>query len=293
MNGNFRIETDSMGEMRVPLEAHYGAQTARAVENFPISQLRFSREFIRALGMIKKHAAHTNCSLGQLPAEISQAVQKAAQEVIDGKLDSEFVVDIFQTGSGTSTNMNANEVIASRATELLGGKRGDKLVHPNDHVNRGQSSNDVIPSAIHLAALENIERNLIPALSELAAQLYAKAEEFHEIIKIGRTHFQDATPIRLGQEFSGYASQVEHGIERLRHVEKHLCELALGGTAVGTGINLLSAEPLLGLESIRTRTSPKKRSLTLPAKPTFLCARRKIISKHRARAMPASKRPPR
>lgn len=237
MNGKFRIENDSMGEMRVPMEAYYGAQTARAVENFPISQLRFSREFIRALGLIKKHASITNLYLGELTPDISQAIQKAAQEVIDGKLDSEFVVDIFQTGSGTSTNMNANEVIASRTTELLGGKRGDKLVHPNDHVNRGQSSNDVIPTAIHLAALENIERNLIPALSELAAQLYGKAEEFHEIIKIGRTHFQDATPIRLGQEFSGYASQIEHGIERLRHAEKHLGELALGGTAVGTGIN--------------------------------------------------------
>ena len=237
MNGKFRIETDSMGEMRVPLDAYYGPQTARAVENFPISNLRFSREFIRALGLIKKFAAQTNLSLGDLSSEISHAIQHAAQEVIDGKMDAEFVVDIFQTGSGTSTNMNANEVIASRANELLDGKRGGKKIHPNDHVNRGQSSNDVIPTAIHLAALENIERNLIPALSELAAQLYAKAEEFHDIIKIGRTHFQDATPIRLGQEFSGYASQVEHGIERLRHTGKNLGELALGGTAVGTGIN--------------------------------------------------------
>jgi fumarate hydratase class II len=237
MKGKFRIETDSMGEVRVPIEAYYAAQTARAVENFPISNLRFSREFIRALGLIKKHAALANSSLGALSSESSKAIQQAAQEVIDGKLNSEFVVDIFQTGSGTSTNMNANEVIASRATELLGGKRDDKLVHPNDHVNRGQSSNDVIPTTIHLAALESIERNLIPALSELRGALHRKAEEFQTIIKIGRTHYQDATPIRLGQEFSAYASQVEHGMERLRYAEKHLGELALGGTAVGTGIN--------------------------------------------------------
>lgn len=237
MKGDFRIETDSMGEMRVPVDALYGPQTARAVENFPISNLRFPREFIRALGLIKKHAAKTNHSLGRLSEEIFQAIDKAAQEVVEGKLDSEFVVDIFQTGSGTSTNMNANEVIASRATELLGGKRGEKLVHPNDHVNQGQSSNDVIPTAIHLAALESIERKLIPALSELRGALHGKAEEFRNVIKIGRTHYQDATPIRLGQEFSGYASQVEHGMERLRFAEKHLGELALGGTAVGTGIN--------------------------------------------------------
>ncbi|MEO5802896.1 MAG: class II fumarate hydratase [Verrucomicrobiota bacterium] len=237
MNETFRIETDSMGEMDVPVQAYFGAQTARAVANFPISGLRFSREFIRALGLVKKHAAITNFSLGYLSPEISQAIQQAAVEVIDGKLDSEFVVDIFQTGSGTSTNMNANEVIASRATELLGGKRGGKLVHANDHVNRGQSSNDVIPTAIHLAALESMERKLIPALSELLLQLRRKAEDFHAVIKIGRTHFQDATPIRLGQEFSGYASQVENGIARLRSTEKHLGELALGGTAIGTGIN--------------------------------------------------------
>ena len=237
MKSDVRIETDSMGEMRVPTSAYYGAQTARAVENFPISGFRFPRDFIRVLGLIKKHAAISNSILGLLSPEFSKAIQQAAQEVIDGKFDSQFVVDIFQTGSGTSTNMNANEVIATRATELLGGKRGEKLIHPNDHVNCGQSSNDVIPTAIHLAALEGIERKLVPSLSELLLHLRRKADEFNMIIKIGRTHFQDATPIRLGQEFSGYASQVEHGLDRLRSSERHLGELALGGTVVGTGIN--------------------------------------------------------
>ncbi len=237
MQTDFRAEADSMGPMQVPADAYYGAQTARAIENFPISNLRFPRQFIRALGLIKKHAAITNCALGLLPQNISEAIQKAAQEVIDGKLDPHFPIDIFQTGSGTSTNMNANEVVANRAIEILGGKRGDKSVHPNDHVNRGQSSNDVIPAAIHLAALEGIVHHLIPALNELHAALLSKAQEFGEVLKIGRTHLQDATPIRLGQEFSGYASQVEHGVNRLWGVEAHLGELALGGTAVGTGIN--------------------------------------------------------
>jgi fumarate hydratase class II len=237
MNTKFRIEKDSMGEMQVPAAAYYGAQTARAVENFPISNLRFPREFIQALGLIKKHAAITNASLGLLPAKISKAIQRAAQEVIEGKLDHQFVVDIFQTGSGTSTNMNANEVIANRAIEILGGKRGDKSVHPNDHVNRGQSSNDVIPTAIHIAALDGIVQRLVPALNELHAALRKKAGEFAEVLKIGRTHLQDATPIRLGQEFSGYASQIEHGLERLSTVAGDFGALALGGTAVGTGIN--------------------------------------------------------
>lgn len=237
MNSEFRIESDSMGEMRVPVGAYYGAQTARAVENFPISNLRFPRQFIRAVGLIKKHAAKSNAALGLLPSNIADAIQAAAQEVVEGKLDAHFVVDVFQTGSGTSTNMNANEVIAHRATELLGGGRSDKLVHPNDHVNRGQSSNDVIPSAIHIAALEGIVFQLRPALSELQEALCKKAQHFREVIKIGRTHLQDATPIRLGQEFGGYASQIEHGLTRLKNVEFHLGELALGGTAVGTGIN--------------------------------------------------------
>lgn len=237
MQEGFRTEADSMGEMQVPAAAYYGAQTARAVENFPISDLRFQRPFIRALGLIKKHAAITNAELGLLKPEIAKGIGQAAQEVADGKWDSQFVVDVFQTGSGTSTNMNANEVIANRATELLGGKRGEKLVHPNDHVNYGQSSNDVIPTAIHISALDSIERQLRPALEELRAELHRKAITFHDVLKIGRTHLQDATPIRLGQEFSGYASQIEHGIERLKRAEKSLSELALGGTAVGTGLN--------------------------------------------------------
>jgi len=237
MSENTRTEKDSMGEMQVPADAYYGAQTARAVENFPISDLRFTRPFIRALGLIKKHAAATNAGLGKLDAKIAEAVQQAAQEVIDGKLDDQFVVDIFQTGSGTSSNMNVNEVVANRAIEIMGGKVGDKSVHPNDHVNTGQSSNDVIPTAIHLSASEQIVTRLIPELEGLRDALAQKAEQFNDIIKIGRTHLQDATPIRLGQEFSGYASQISHGIDRLRAVESRLGELALGGTAVGTGIN--------------------------------------------------------
>jgi fumarate hydratase, class II len=237
MNDLFRIETDSMGEMRVPSGAYYGAQTARAVENFPISGLRFSRRFIRALGLIKKHAVITNRLLGLLDERRAKAIEQAAQEMADGKFDSEFVVDIFQTGSGTSTNMNANEVIANRACELLGERIGDKTVHPNDHVNSGQSSNDVIPTAIHLAAMDGIEFSLLPALEELRAALAEKALEFKGILKIGRTHLQDATPIRLGQEFSGYARQVANGLARLRQAQRFLGELPLGGTAVGTGLN--------------------------------------------------------
>jgi fumarate hydratase, class II len=259
MKPGFRIEKDSMGEMEVPAAAYYGAQTARAVENFPISNLRFSRQFIRALGLIKKHAAITNTALGLLPAKISKAIQRAAQEVVDGKLDEQFVVDIFQTGSGTSTNMNGNEVIANRAIEFLGGKRGDKSVHPNDHVNQGQSSNDVIPTAIHMAALDGIVHQLIPALTELHAALRKKAQEFGEVLKIGRTHLQDATPIRLGQEFSGYASQIEHGLERLASVAADLGELALGGTAVGTGINTHPAFARRTIKGIAKETGLKLR----------------------------------
>ena len=234
MGDDFRIERDSMGEMRVPAGALYGAQTARAVENFPISGLRMPRPFIRALGLLKKHAARTNAELDLLPKDVTSAIEAAALEVEQGKLDDQFVVDVFQTGSGTSTNMNANEVIANRATQIL---RGALAVHPNDHVNRGQSSNDVIPTAIHIAALDGIVNGLIPALNELHGALLSKAAEFGDVLKIGRTHLQDATPIRLGQEFTGYASQVEHGVERLWNCETHLGELALGGTAVGTGIN--------------------------------------------------------
>lgn len=226
-----------MGVMRVPAAAYYGAQTARAVENFPISTLRLQRPFIRALGLIKKHASRVNTSLGVIPAGVADAIERAAAEVADGKWDAEFVVDVFQTGSGTSTNMNANEVIANRAIELLGGNRGDRSVHPNDHVNRGQSSNDVIPTAIHLSVLEQIKTRLLPALSELADELRAKASEFDGILKIGRTHLQDATPIRLGQEFGGYTAQADLSRQRLEAALSHLGELALGGTAVGTGIN--------------------------------------------------------
>jgi fumarate hydratase class II len=237
MSTALRIETDSMGQMQVPASALYGAQTARAVENFRISNLRFPRSFIRALGLIKKHAAISNAALGLLPDKLAQAIIAAAKEVSDGKVDDQFVVDVFQTGSGTSTNMNANEVIANRAAEILGGTRGDKSVHPNDHVNRGQSSNDVIPTAIHLAVLEGLENQLLPALSELHAALREKADAFQPILKIGRTHLQDATPIRLGHEFTGYAAQIAANLDRLQELREDLGQLALGGTAVGTGIN--------------------------------------------------------
>ncbi len=237
MGEEYRIERDSMGEMKVPKHAYYGAQTQRAVENFPISPRRFPRPFIRALGMIKHLAAKVNKDLGLLDPKIADAVAEAAREVMEGKFDDQFVVDIFQTGSGTSTNMNANEVIANRAIELLGGAIGSKMVHPNDHVNLGQSSNDVIPTAIHIAALEAIEKDLLPALRKLQTALKAKAREFDKVVKIGRTHLQDATPVRLGQEFSGYARQVELGIRRIEQTRASLAELALGGTAVGTGLN--------------------------------------------------------
>ncbi len=232
-----RIERDSMGEMEVPAEAYYGASTMRAVLNFPISDVRFSRRFIGALGLIKLAAARVNMDLGLLDQRLGGAIVRAAQEVVDGAHDGEFVVDIFQTGSGTSTNTNANEVIANRATELLGGDRGSKTVHPNDHVNSCQSSNDVIPAAMQLAALQAIKAELRPGLAALQRALEGKAAEFWPIVKTGRTHLQDATPIRLGQEFKGYAGQAERGLRRLQHAEAELGELPLGGTAVGTGVN--------------------------------------------------------
>jgi fumarate hydratase class II len=233
-----RIERDSMGEMTVPANAYYGAQTARAVENFPISGLRFSRAFIRALGTIKAACARVNQGLGLLDARLADAIVRAATEVADGKLDGEFVVDVFQTGSGTSTNMNANEVIANRAVELLGGQRGDKkLVHPNDHVNMGQSTNDVFPTAIHVSAYGEVAGALLPALAELAGAFEERAAAFKDVVKAARTHLQDAVPITLGQEFSGYASVVRHGIVRVQHALPHLAELPIGGTAAGTGIN--------------------------------------------------------
>ena len=233
-----RIERDSMGEFEVPVDAYYGAQTMRAVVNFPISDLRFPRSFIRALANVKLAAAHTNADLGLLDSDISAAIATAAQEVADGKLDSEFVVDIFQTGSGTSTNMNANEVISNRAIEIEGGVIGSRTpVHPNDHVNLGQSSNDVIPTAMHLAALASIREDLLPALRGLQAELERKSAEFMGVIKTGRTHLQDATPIWLGQEFSGYAGQIKRSVRRAEHAADVLSEVALGGTAVGTGVN--------------------------------------------------------
>ena len=234
----YRSERDSMGEFQVPAEAYYGANTMRAALNFPISDLRFPRSFISAIAFIKQTAAMVNAELGLLDKTLADAIEQAAQEVMDGDLDDQFIVDIFQTGSGTSTNMNANEVISNRAIELMGGVIGSRSpVHPNDHVNIGQSSNDVIPTAIHLSALLAIHDDLIPALQQLQEGLAQKAEEFMPVIKTGRTHLQDATPIRLGQEFLGYAGQVERGIERLRHAERELGEVALGGTAVGTGVN--------------------------------------------------------
>ncbi|MDT8375628.1 MAG: class II fumarate hydratase [Mariprofundaceae bacterium] len=228
-----RTERDSMGEMQVPADAMYGAQTARAAGNFPVSGLRFSRSFIKALGNIKCSAAEVNRALGKLDPERATLIARASAEVADGLWDAQFVLDIFQTGSGTSTNMNANEVIAHRCAEL-----DDKIsVHPNDHVNMGQSSNDVIPTAIHVAAADLLMHELLPALSHLHQQLMAKSEETVDAVKIGRTHLMDATPVTLGQEISGWARQVELGIERLKSSLPRITELAQGGTAVGTGLN--------------------------------------------------------
>jgi fumarate hydratase, class II len=236
--GRMRMEKDSMGEMSVPDSALYGASTQRAVLNFPVSGYRFSRPFIRALGLIKWSAAQANHDLGLLDAERSALIVQAAEEVIEGKLDQDFPLDIFQTGSGTSTNTNTNEVIANRCAQLAGKPIGSReIVHPNDHVNMGQSSNDVIPSAIHISAAEQLKICLLPALEKLQGALETKTKEFWDIIKIGRTHLMDATPVRLGQEFSGYAKQVAYGKERAQKAIEVLRELALGGTAVGTGLN--------------------------------------------------------
>ena len=232
-----RKETDSMGSMTVPAEALYGAQTARARDNFPISGIVFPRPFLRALGMIKEHAAKVNRELGLIDERVALAVMDAAEEVIIGDLDDHFPLDIFQTGSGTSTNMNANEVIANRACQLLNEPLSSRTVHPNDHVNYGQSSNDVIPTVMHLAAAVEIKEQLLPKLDELRKALGAKAREFDDIVTIGRTHLQDATPIRLGQVFGGYFRQVALVISELERTMDGLCELPLGGTAVGTGLN--------------------------------------------------------
>jgi len=232
---DYRIEKDSMGEVKVPANAYYGAQTQRAHDNFPVSSIRFSREFISAVGRVKYSAAKVNAELGLIDKKIADAIQKASNEVIEGKFDADFVLDIFQTGSGTSTNMNANEVIAKRANELKEGT--DTFIHPNDHVNFGQSSNDVIPTAIRISAVLSVQENLIPALKHLHKTILAKGDELKDVVKTGRTHLMDAMPVTIQQEFSGYARQIELGIKRLESAMERLLELPQGGTAVGTGIN--------------------------------------------------------
>ena len=244
-----------MGEMSLPASALYGASTQRAVLNFPISGYRFSRPFIRALGLLKWAAAQANHDLGLLDATRSALIVQAAEEVVEGKLDEHFPLDIFQTGSGTSTNTNANEVIANRCAQLAGKPIGSHdAVHPNDHVNMGQSSNDVIPSAIHISAAEQLKNHLVPALDKLHQALAAKSHEFWDIIKIGRTHLMDATPVRLGQEFSGYAQQVAYAKERAHKAMEVLRELALGGTAVGTGLNRHAEFPAKVMRHLEHRT---------------------------------------
>ncbi len=233
-----RIERDSLGDVEVPADRYYGAQTARALENFRIGSERFPREFFRAMGLVKKAAALTNQELGRLPEDKARLIAAAAEEVIAGRLDDHFPLVVWQTGSGTQTNMNVNEVIANRAIELAGGVLGSKQpVHPNDHVNLGQSTNDVFPTALHIAAAEQVHHRLLPMVERLKDALAQKAEEFKDIIKIGRTHLMDAVPLTLGQEFSGYAAQLEHCLNIIHRAAEDLLELALGGTAVGTGLN--------------------------------------------------------
>ena len=233
-----RTETDSIGEIEVPSDKYFGAQTQRSFENFKIGNEKFPREFIRAYGILKKAAAIVNNSFGKLDQSILEPIKNAADEVIDGKLDDHFPLVVWQTGSGTQTNMNFNEVISNRAIEALGGVLGSKdPVHPNDHVNMSQSTNDTFPTAINIAAVEGVTNNLIPALTELRDQLEIKSKEFNHIVKLGRTHLQDATPLSLGQELSGYTSALNHGLSRLKKSLDHCYELAMGGTAVGTGIN--------------------------------------------------------
>ncbi|MBA3883492.1 MAG: class II fumarate hydratase [Chthoniobacterales bacterium] len=261
--GPSRTEKDSMGEMSVPESALYGASTQRAVLNFPVSAYVFSRPFIRALGLIKWGAAQANHDLGLLDAHRTALIVQASQEVAEGKLDEHFPLDIFQTGSGTSTNTNANEVISNRCCHLANHSTGARdLVHPNDHVNMGQSSNDVIPSAIHVSAAEQLKNCLLPELEKLQTELEAKAKEFHHIIKIGRTHLMDATPVRLGQEFSGYAQQVAYGRQRTQRAIDVLSELALGGTAVGTGLNRHHDFPAKVMRHLKQRTGIEFREAT-------------------------------
>ena len=250
-----RIEKDSLGEVPVPSSAYYGAQTQRAVDNFPISGIPFPRAFLRALGIVKRSCAQANRDLGDLDDDLAKAIVQAADEVVEGQLDAHFPVDIFQTGSGTSTNMNANEVISNRAIELLGGAIGSKTpVHPNDHVNRGQSSNDVIPTASHVAVGVELHERLVPALRRLQEALEAKEQGWDHIVKTGRTHLMDATPVRLGQVFGGFAAQIERGVGRVEATYGRIHELALGGTAVGTGINTLAAFPPRAIANIAEAT---------------------------------------
>jgi fumarate hydratase class II len=260
-----RIEKDSLGKVNVANDRYWGAQTQRSLQNFKIGNEHFPREFIRAYGILKKAAATVNESFGNLNSEIASTIQNAADEVVEGKLDDHFPLVVWQTGSGTQTNMNVNEVIANRAIEMLGGELGSKdPVHPNDHVNMSQSTNDTFPSTINIAAVETVAHQLIPALEKLQKSLAAKADEFHDIIKLGRTHLQDATPLSLGQEFSGYASMVDHGITRVKNAIEHCYELAMGGTAVGTGINSLAgfgeaaAKEISNLTGFPFVTAPNK-----------------------------------
>ena len=260
-----RTERDSIGPVEVPLDRYYGAQTQRSYENFKIGGERFPREFIRAYGLIKKAAASANHKLGSLDAPLLSAIHKAADEVIDGKLDDHFPLVVWQTGSGTQTNMNFNEVIANRAIEMMDGEIGSKNpVHPNDHVNMSQSTNDTFPTAINIAACETVHHQLIPAMTTLRDSLNQKTDAFDSIIKLGRTHLQDATPISLGQEFSGYVSAIEHGIKRLENSLENCYELAMGGTAVGTGINSLegfadaAADEISNLTGLNFRTADNK-----------------------------------
>lgn len=235
---SFRTESDSMGDIQVPTDRYWGAQTQRSLQNFKIGEIRFTRPMIRAFGTLKYCAAAVNQDLGTLDAEIADLILQAAQEVIDGKLDDHFPLVVFQTGSGTQTNMNTNEVISNRAIEIAGGEMGSKSpVHPNDHVNKAQSSNDTFPTAMHIAAVQEIHEQLLPALQRLRDTLDQKAKAFNDIVKIGRTHLQDATPLTLGQEISGWVAQLDRGIERVKASLEHLYMLALGGTAVGTGLN--------------------------------------------------------
>ena len=262
---DYRLENDPMGEVQVPADKYYGSQTARSLANFRIGTERMPREFIRALGIVKKAAALTNRDLGLLPEDLCAAICRAADEVIEGKLDDHFPLVIWQTGSGTQTNMNANEVIANRAIEILGGALGSKTpVHPNDHVNMSQSSNDVFPTAMSVAVVEQIHRRLIPALRKLHEALTAKVDAFEGIVKIGRTHLMDATPLTLGQEFSGYAQQINNGLERVVLTLPRLGELALGATAVGTGLNtkkgyaVKAARKIGEISGLPYRSAPNK-----------------------------------